>query len=329
MSHRPSVPTVTTAWCCAGALIGLTMVGPSAAAADRTAVTIDVSTAAELTSALDAAGPGDTIRLADGSYRGYFTTSRAGTESAPVTLTGSERAVLATNGGGYGLHLDGASWWTVRGITVTGGQKGIVADAARGVVIDSVTLHDLDMEAVHFRDSSSDGVVRNSTIHDTGKNGRGMGEGVYIGTANTLSDKSDRVRVEDNVIGPGVGGEAVDAKEGTTGGRVTGNTFDGQGLTGANYDDSWVDVKGNDYLVENNTGKNTTNNGFEVHSQQPDWGCGTVFRGNRSDLTGATGSDRYAIHVADYRADCPTTVTSSNTVIGGAGLVTPGVPVTD
>ncbi|MES9553520.1 right-handed parallel beta-helix repeat-containing protein [Streptomyces sp. NPDC093108] len=283
------------------------------------ATVIDVSTAAQLKSALTAAAPGDTIHLADGTYTGNFKATVPGTASARITLTGSAKAVL-TAGGGYGLHLDGASYWTVKGITVTGGQKGIMADTATGVVIDSVTVHDLDMEGVHFRKSSKDGVIRNSRIYDTGHDGRGMGEGVYVGTAGDLSDRSDRVQILDNTIGPGVGGENVDIKEGTTGARITGNTFDGSGLTGANYDDSWVDVKGNDVLVENNKGSRTTNNGYETHTQQSGWGCGTVFRDNTSDLTGAKGDKQIAINVTNYGSGCPTTVYRSNTVTGGKGL---------
>ncbi|WP_435970687.1 right-handed parallel beta-helix repeat-containing protein [Streptomyces sp. Qhu_M48] len=289
------------------------------------ATTIEVSTAAQLKTALTNARPGDTIHLADGTYTGNFKATTPGTASARITLAGSSRAVL-TAGGGYGLHLNGASYWTVKGVTVTGGQKGIMTDAADGVVIDGVTVHDLDMEGVHFRNSSRNGVLKNSRIHDTGNDGRGMGEGVYVGTANSLADRSDNAQILNNVIGPDVGGESVDIKEGTTGARIVGNTFDGRGLTGANYDDSWVDVKGNNVLVEGNTGVNTTNNGFETHTQQSGWGCGTVFRGNRSNLTGATGAQRLAINVTNRSGSCPTTVYASNTVTGGNGLT--NIPVT-
>ncbi|MGW2178634.1 right-handed parallel beta-helix repeat-containing protein [Streptomyces sp. NPDC001732] len=301
--------------------------GPALAAAPTAgaAAVVDVSTGAQLKSALAAAAPGDTIRLADGTYTGNFKATVPGTASARITLTGSPEAVL-TAGGGYGLHLDGASYWTVEGITVTGGQKGIMADGADGVVIDSVTVHGLDMEGVHFRRSSSDGVIRNSRIYDTGNDGRGMGEGVYVGTANDLSDRSDRIRILDNTIGPGVGGENIDIKEGTTGARIIGNTFDGGGLTGAHYDDSWVDVKGNDVLVEGNKGSRTTNNGYETHTQQSGWGCGTVFRDNVSDLTGATGDKQLAFNITNHGKSCPTTVHSSNTVTGGKGLT--NIPVT-
>ncbi|MEU8676580.1 right-handed parallel beta-helix repeat-containing protein [Streptomyces sp. NPDC048560] len=290
-----------------------------ASAGPAQAAVIDVSTTAQLKSALAAAAPGDTIRLADGTYTGNFKATTPGTATARITLTGSSRAVL-TAGGGYGLHLNGASFWTVHGVTVTGGQKGVMADAANSVVIDSVTVHDLDMEGVHFRKSSRNGILRNSRVYDTGHDGRGMGEGVYVGTAGDLTDRSDRAQILNNVIGPGVGGENIDIKEGTTGARIIGNTFDGSGLTGANFDDSWVDVKGNDVLVEGNKGSRTTNNGYETHTQQSGWGCGTVFRGNVSDLTGATGGKQLAINVTNSSESCRTTVYGSNTVTGGKGL---------
>ncbi|MFJ4466795.1 right-handed parallel beta-helix repeat-containing protein [Streptomyces sp. NPDC089424] len=315
-SPRALLTVLITAAVATGGGLAVT---PAEARGAVPAATIDVSTAAQLKSALTAAAPGDTIRLADGTYTGNFKATRAASSGSRITLTGSSRAVL-TASGGYGLHLNGASYWTVSGLTVRGGQKGIMIDSARGVVVDGVTVHDLDMEGVHFRNSSTDGVIRNSRIHDTGNDGRGMGEGVYVGSANTLSDRSDNIQILGNTIGPDVGGENIDIKEGTTGARIVGNTFDGSGLTGANYDDSWVDVKGNNVLVENNTGRNTTNDGYQTHTQQAGWGCGTVFRDNRSTLTGASGSTRLAVNVTNNSSSCRTTVYSSNTVTGGRGL---------
>ncbi|MGN7704872.1 right-handed parallel beta-helix repeat-containing protein [Cellulosimicrobium sp. 22601] len=318
-----------------GLVVGVCAVLAGAPAGATSAVASDavvhVATANELRAALGAAAPGQTIELADGTYVGNFkVTGRAGTASDPVVLRGSAAAVLRTSsGGGNVLHLTDADHWTVQGITVQHAQKGIMVDSSDHVTIDAVTVHDLDMEGIHFRSSSSYGIVRGSTIHDTGQNLRGMGEGVYVGSANDYSDRSDHVQILDNTIGPLVRGENVDVKEGTTGGRIAGNTFVGDGLTGANYDDSWVDVKGNDYVVEDNVGTVTTKSGFQTHQQSPGWGCGTVFRGNHADLTGATGSGRYAIEVTVHDpVTCPVTVTDDNTVVGGDGLVNPGVPVT-
>ncbi|MEU7255936.1 right-handed parallel beta-helix repeat-containing protein [Streptomyces rimosus] len=329
MRKRPPKPLATAALLAVGTLLATspTAHGSAPASTPASTRTIDVSTPAQLKTALSEAKAGDTIRLADGTYKGNFRAATAAGASSRITLTGSAKAVLSADGG-YGLHLDGASYWTVRGITVTGGQKGIVADAARGVVLDSVTVHGLDMEGVHFRKSSRDGVLKDSKIYDTGRDGRGMGEGVYVGSAGGTGDKSDNVQILHNTIGPGVGGENIDIKEGTTGAKIIGNTFDGSGLTGAHYDDSWADIKGNKVLVEDNTGKRTRNNGYETHSQQPGWGCGTVFRNNRSDLSGATGPDRYGFHITNYQAaDCPVTITADNKVTGGRGIATPGVPI--
>ncbi|GAA3366375.1 hypothetical protein GCM10017744_073100 [Streptomyces antimycoticus] len=47
---------------------------------------------------------------------------------------------MLTASGGYGLRLNGASYWTVRGITVRGGREGIRIDAARSVTVDSVSV---------------------------------------------------------------------------------------------------------------------------------------------------------------------------------------------
>ncbi|MFF0392568.1 right-handed parallel beta-helix repeat-containing protein [Kitasatospora sp. NPDC004615] len=332
MTHRTlRIRPAATALCLGAATLALLPAPAGAAPSPLAGDTVKVSTGKELQAALNAAVPGRTIQLADGTYTGNFKITAPGTAAARITLTGSPRAVLTTpTGGGYGLSLNGAPYWTVQGLTVTGAQKGIVLDASDWVVLDGVTVHHTTMEGVHFRTSSSHGVLRGSTVHDTGTAHDGKGEGVYVGTANTLTDRSDYVQILNNVIGPNIGGENIDVKEGTTGGLISGNRFDGNGLTGVNYDDSWVDVKGNGYVIENNTGVRTVNDGYQTHSQLPGWGCGTVFRDNHSDLTGATGRNpaKYAIDVTNYdRTGCPVTVTADNTVTGPAALVNPGIPV--
>ena len=321
--------------------------------------TVDVSTSAELTAALSSAQPGQTIRLAAGEYRGAFATQRAGAAFSPITLTGPENAVLINDGpsgtapscpaptagwdSGYGLWLYGAPYWRLAGFTVKDSKKGIVLDASHHVTIDGVYVHHLDEEAVHFRRSSSDGVIRNSRITDTGLVQQGYGEGVYIGSAGSNwpchgnsggVDRGDRVQVLDNRIGPNIAAEPIDVKEGTTGGVIRGNTFDGRGISGQNSADSWVDVKGVGYLIENNTGAfaapGTFANGYETHnpSTSPSFenGCGNVWRGNRSDLGGV---GAYAIRITSV-SKCtanPNVVHASNTVSNATSGLT-NIPVT-
>jgi hypothetical protein len=186
-----------------------------------------------------------------------------------------------------------------------------VLDNSHHVTIDGVRVHHVEDEGVHFRRSSADGVIRNSRIEYTGLVQPGFGEGVYIGSAVSNwgchgnsggADRSDRVQVLNNVIGPYVTAESIDIKEGTFNGVVRGNTFNGQGISGQNSADSWVDAKGIGYVIETNTGTFTSPgtfaNGYETHNPTttPSFqnGCGNVWRGNRSDLGGV---GRYAINV--------------------------------
>ncbi len=311
--------------------------------------TVDVSTAAQLQAALAAATPGRTIRLAAGTYRGSFAVdARAGTAAQRITLTGPSTAVLVNDGpsgaapscpaptagwdSGYGLWLFDSPYWNLTGFTVRESKKGVVLDNSHHTTIDGVSVHHVDEEAVHFRRSSADGVLRNSTITDTGLVQPGYGEGVYVGSANSNwachgnsggVDRSDRVQVVGNRIGPNVAAEAIDVKEGTHEGVIRGNTFDGQGITGQNSADSWIDVKGIGYLIEDNTGTfrgpGVFANGYETHNTGttpalPN-GCGNVWRGNRSDLGGV---GQYAVNITSVSkcSAMPNVVHASNTVTG-------------
>ncbi|WP_285742094.1 right-handed parallel beta-helix repeat-containing protein [Lentzea sp. NBRC 105346] len=306
----------------------------------------EVSNSDQLKAALANATPGTTIKLAPGTYRGAFATQRAGTAAKPITLTGPPAAVLINDGpsgeppqcpvptagwdSGYGLWLFGAPYWNLTGFTVAESKKGIVLDNSPHVTIDGVTVHHVDEEAVHFRRSSSDAVIRNSRITDTGLVQPSYGEGVYIGSANSNwschgntggADRSDRVQVVGNTFGPRVAAEHIDVKEGTSQGVIRGNTFHGQGIAGQNSADSWIDVKGSGYLIEDNTGDFSSPgvfaNGYETHNPgtSPSFpnGCGNTWRGNKSDLGGV---GQYAIYVssASKCAANPNVVFASNTV---------------
>jgi hypothetical protein len=71
--------------------------------------------------------------------------------------------------------------------------------------------------------------------------------------------------------------EAVDVKEGTTGGVVAGNHFDGGALSGA---DSWVDIKGDDWRITGNEGTNSPTDGYQTHQIKRGWGDRNIFAGN-------------------------------------------------
>jgi hypothetical protein len=308
-----------------------------------TARSVSVATASQLSAALKTARPGDVIHLADGTYKGAFYAVASGTATDPITLTGSRLAVLTNSGGacdpnvpsgnvsycGYGFHLNRASYWKLVGFSVAGSAKGVVLDSAQHNVIDGVEVRTINLEGIHLRTSSSDNVVQHSFVHDTGKTDPGFGEGLYFGSAQsnwdkfgtnngTGPDRSDRNQALTNRFGPNIGGEHIDIKEGTVNGLISGNSFDGRGISGQHFADSWVDVKGSGYTFTANTGTfvagtGTLADGYQVHQQLAGDGCGNVWRSNKSDLGGV---GNYAINVTD-QSGCstrPNVVYSSNTV---------------
>lgn len=252
--------------------------------------TVTVSTADELSAALAAARPGQTIRLSDGAYTGKFVAAASGTDAAPITLTGSRAAVLSSGSleSGYGLHITG-SYWQVSGLSVAQSAKGIVLDGSAGTVLSNVDVGSIGSEAVHFRANSTDCTIRDSEIHDTGLAKPGFGEGIYVGSAKSnwksvmgsaaTPDRSDRVVISNNRVSR-TAAEGIDIKEGTTGGKVTGNSFSEAGFSGANSADSWVDVKGNGYTVSGNSGSTTKLDALQVHNVLDGWGRDNAFAGN-------------------------------------------------
>lgn len=296
---------------------------PTAGTSTGTGSTIPVSTAAQLTAALKAAKPGQTIALKDGTYTGKFTAAASGTASAPITLTGSRKAVLTTGSltSGYALNVTGDRW-NITGLSVTRAAKGIVLDGSSSTVIDGVDVGSIGSEAIHLRANSANVTVKNSVVHDTGLAQPSYGEGVYIGSAtsnwasvmgsSSTPDRSDSATVTGNTFRT-IAAEGIDVKEGTTGGVITGNTFTNVGYSGENYADSWIDVKGNGYRISGNSGSGTKLDAFQVHVAIAGWGQGTVF--GRNTVTG--GVPGYEVSVQSGAAG---TVVACGTTTAGKGL---------
>jgi hypothetical protein len=254
--------------------------------------TVNVSSADELSLALIDAAPGDVIALAAGNYQGNFVATTSGTIDAPITLCGEIDSVL--DGGdpmdGYVVHLDGAKYWNLWGFSVTNGQKGVMADGTVGSTIRGLTVSTIGDEAIHLRRFSTDNIVADNTVFDTGLRKPKFGEGVYIGTAESnwcdisecQPDRSDRNTVTGNSFSQTTS-EGVDVKEGTSKGIVSNNTCDGSALREA---DSWVDIKGNGWVIESNVGTNSLQDGFQTHEIQDGWGTDNVFRDNVATVNG-------------------------------------------
>lgn len=263
-----------------------------AAAVDCEAATVEVSTAGQLVAALAKASPGAVIAMAPGTYVGEFVAKRSGTAADPITLCGPADAVLDGDDleGGYVFHLDAAKYWHLKGFTITNGQKGVMADGTVGSTIEGLTVHHIGDEAIHLRKYSTDNVVTGNDISDTGLRREKFGEGVYVGSAESnwgsitrgRPDRSDRNIIDGNRIS-GTTSESIDVKEGTSSGIIRNNTFDGSAIVAA---DSWVDVKGTKWIIENNTGVNSPLDGFQTHEIVDGWGTRNIFRGNTATVNG-------------------------------------------
>ena len=262
---------------------------------------IHVHDSATLQNALNNAVAGDSIILADGIYNGLFRIPdhRDGTPTNRIVLTGSKRAILRGNtiNHGYVLYVINNAYWTIKGFTITNGLKGLMMDWDTHCIIEDMSIYSVGEEAIHLRKFSSNNTISNTEICNTGLKSPGFGEGIYIGSAKNhwddegikgRPDACDSNAVLHCQIGPNVTAESIDIKEGTTGGIIRGNFFDATGISGDNYSNSWVDVKGNGYLLENNTGFNPPGSqlidGYRVQVQVQGWGNNNVFRNNRGNV---------------------------------------------
>lgn len=279
-----------------------------------------VSSASALSGALSSARPGEVISLAPGVYTGDFVASVSGTASAPITLCGSRNAVLQgeSTDKGYTFYLNHASWWRVEGLTVEGGQKGIMTDGADHNLLYGLYVHGTGDEAIHLRSFSSDNTVSDNEIRDTGSLKQFYGEGIYVGSAHSnwctysgcQPDRSDGDILMDNNIADTTA-ENIDIKEGTAGGQIIGNQFNGTGMV-ESAATGWINVKGNDWTVRDNTGVDSVKNGYQVHQVYSGWGIGNVFIGNRAQVNGPG----YGIYVQNKRLQ---TVVACNNVVTAAG----------
>ncbi|BFT73528.1 discoidin domain-containing protein [Paenibacillus sp. P36] len=281
-------------------LLVSTLAAAFALPAQAGAATVNCSSASCLTTALANAAPGDRIVLAAGTYTGNFVSGVNGTAANPITIesaSATNKAIL--NGGGtssgYTLYLTG-DYTQVKNLKITNAKKGIMIDNANYGLIDGVEVYNIGEEGVHYRDGSSNNVIKNSSVHDTGQVTADYGEGLYVGSDvgkwETYVKEADNNRITNVTIGPNVTAESVDIKEGTTGTIVENSTFNGTGISGANAADSFMDVKGNNSIIRNNIVNRNGNaiivDAFQVHERSPGWGYNNDFYNNTANLDNAT-----------------------------------------
>lgn len=257
---------------------------------------VRVTTMTEIHNAMKNAQPGDEIVIASGTYQGklgtnasgfgsaYFNSDMSGTADAPITIRSEdpENPVVLTGertGTGYVFRITG-DYWIVQDLEFSTAQKGIMFDNANYGIIRNCKVYNIGMEGIHLRDGSSYNLIDGCTVTDTGVDRPDMGEGIYVGSANgswnEFSKDCNYNTIENSVLGPNVGAEHFDIKEGTIGTVIRNNIMHGTGISGGNYADSFIDLKGNDAVVTGNIGYRENNSiivdAVQLHNQLDDWG---------------------------------------------------------
>jgi hypothetical protein len=282
--------------------------------------TITVRTGAELMNAVAAAQPGNVIALAPGRYTGQMNLTANGATGKPIWICGPRDAVI--DGGGISrgqspIQVSSSSHLVVTGMTVSNGLKGVTVRSSNNITVSDLLVENIGYEAIHLRSHTTDSTVVGNTIRATGLLAAQYGEGVYIGSSNAnwcaltncLPDKSDRNAVIGNDIAA-TGAEAIEGKEGTTGGLIRDNTINGQGA----QSESWVMVAGNDWSVTSNTGTTSRLHGFRHSAHVDGWGLRNLFASNAATVNGP--GYGFKLHEPKGARTTGTLVSCSNTVVG-------------
>lgn len=246
---------------------------------------ITVSTGAELQAALMSATAGTTILVNPGVYTVTPTTITldngiGGTVSrtwffggSQTNGTSSNKIVVKSANPANPAILDGAGWdnagytlylrgdyWEIRDLKIRSGAKGIILDNANHCTIVNCEIYEMGQEAIHIRDGSSHNLIEGCYVHDSGKLNDGFGEGIYIGSDNSVWADGDGIvtgekgklyskechynTVRNCTLGPNITAEPIEIKEGTTHTIFENCIVRGPGVSGNNYADSHFDIKG-------------------------------------------------------------------------------------
>jgi hypothetical protein len=145
------------------------------------AVTHNVSTPAQFTTALGAVQPGDIIQLSGTIAGGSFVTTRSGTASLPITIRGDGTARIS--GSPYALSIL-HDYYRLENFILQNSNKGLVIDNAEHGIVDNVHVINVTQEAFKLRNQSKYWEFTFCSARTTGTSGT-YGEGFYVGQANS------------------------------------------------------------------------------------------------------------------------------------------------
>jgi len=253
---------------------------------------VKVKNTKQLDKAIRASKAGDLILMASGKYssvmkgggyRHLWFENKKGTKKRPITLCGPRNAVLdGKKARNYVMRIYKSSYINIAGITIQNGLKGIILQTARHCKVDSCMVRNFGKEAIHIQYKSHYNTIIRSTILNTGKETPGNGEGIYLGSDDQRGkDPNTRNNILYNTIGPGVTAEMIDIKQYSSNAIIKGNILNGKDLCGCKHAFSLISVKGNNYQIIGNVGRNSKKDMFKVAVTNKGQGKHNYFSGNK------------------------------------------------
>lgn len=195
------------------------------------AATYEIGPSDDLAGSIAMLVAGDELVLAGGTYLldGYFEIAVSGASGEPIVIRArdGETPVIEQQAAQNIVNILG-SYVTLRGLELTGGDRGIRIQGASYVTVEDCHVHHTTANAISANDGGADyaGIIlRRNHIHDTG----GNGEGMYLGCNQNACQFHDGV-IEGNWIhdtnGPTVDqGDGIEIKEGSYGNVVRDNVI--------------------------------------------------------------------------------------------------------
>lgn len=132
--------------------------------------------------ALGLVNPGDTIQVRGGTYYGGLTIRRAGTAGARIKLKAyNNEQVKVAGSGDVALYVQqGAPYWIIQGLDISGGNYYVIKTDAPNVNIVSNNLHGSGADIVKLVLSSNDVVIYGNEIHHNNAGYGANAQGVDI-----------------------------------------------------------------------------------------------------------------------------------------------------
>ncbi len=251
--------------------------------------------------AADAVVPGDTVTIHAGTYTGFLVTAK-GTEAAPIAFVGDGTVKIdgATTSDRDAVHVEGASYITIEGLTVTGatragisaiecdhitvrgnrvdqnGRWGVFSSFCDDLVVENNEVSRSGSEhGVYASNSADRPVIRGNVIWGNGMCGVHMNGDINFGGDGVISGAI----VENNVIRDNgrLGGSAING-DGVTAAVIRNNLLDGNHASGISLYriDGGAASTGNHVI--NNTVRMASDARWAVNIQ--DGSSGNVLRNN-------------------------------------------------